>query len=76
METRDLSTAKMGVGSNLILSSESPKNKLILIGLTLREIKWYEFWRWYLIPEFRRQVKQAHEDFRNTFGELVCLDMR
>jgi len=45
-----------------------PKSKIIFIGTSINRIKWYQFWRWHLVKQYKKECEEAKQKFIDTFG--------
>ncbi len=51
-----------------------PKNPLIFIGPTIERIKWWQFWRYHLIKQYKKEMKESREKFLEIFGQPYTPD--
>lgn len=46
----------------------APINVSVLVD-PVKRVRWFEFWRWYLIPGQKRRLKKSIERFKELYGE-------
>ncbi|MBD3405056.1 MAG: hypothetical protein GF411_02835 [Candidatus Lokiarchaeota archaeon] len=51
------------------ISYQGPDNKPKFYGPSIEPIRWWQFWRWYLIPRYHRECKHAYDKFVEDFGQ-------
>lgn len=68
---------------SVVLNDDAPKRKLFfssttgplkgpyLLGKDLITVRWYQFWRWHLIPEAKRRRDAFKEELNQFFGKKV-----
>jgi len=49
--------------------TKGPTNKLIFLGSTIPKPRWWEIWRWYLIPRYNKESREAKKKFLEIFGK-------
>ena len=50
-------------------ASTGPMNAAISLIPKIKPIKWYQFWRWYLIGARKKECKEMQDKFLDLFGE-------
>lgn len=48
-----------------------PMNAPKFYGPSIAPIRWWQFWRWHLIPRYRRECKEALKALVRDFGEPI-----
>ena len=38
------------------------------ISWPINRIKWYQFWRWHLVKQYKKECEEAKQKFIDTFG--------
>jgi len=51
------------------MAEHGPTSAPIIIGPTIDKPRWWQFWRWHLIPRYRRECREAHAKFIEHFGQ-------
>ena len=46
-----------------IVPEKGPVNEPIYIGPTISKPRWWQFWRWHLIKQYRRECQEAQQKF-------------
>ena len=59
--TSCLLTSSLG-GSNVF------EDLVILVSTKIKKPRWYQFWRWHLIPKYRQEIFEAKRLFEFTYG--------
>ncbi len=62
-------TAPAGVYTIIHNSSVVPANEPIIIQPKIAFISWWQFWRWHLVSERKKRVKEYIQKFRNIFDK-------
>lgn len=47
-----------------------PKNSPNFHGPSISKPKWYQFWRWHLLPRYRRELKNTYKELEEDFGPI------
>lgn len=67
-----LSTVKLtdcNSGLFSIIHKKEPSSQPIeIFGSKIKPVKWWEFWRYYLIAKRKKELKVAHNKFISIFG--------
>jgi len=45
--------------------------KPVLIGASVRKPRWWEVWRWYQYPRWRRESREAVKKYRQLFEPMI-----
>lgn len=74
----DCCTAKPGTAAAIPafigVAEKGPQNPPMWIGPSISRIRWWQFWRWYLIPRYRRESRAAWEKFLEVFGQPMSVE--
>ena len=55
-------------------AASGPVNTPEWIGPSFRKPRWYQFWRWHLLPRYRRECREASARFHEFFGYPADVD--
>ncbi len=49
--------------------NKGPRYTPIIIGSKIKPIKWYQIWRYHLIPKYNKEAERCKQLFVDTFGQ-------
>lgn len=62
-------TPFQGISSPLVIGSlKGPEQAAIFINTTIRKPRWWQIWRWHLIPQYKQELVEAKQLLTVTFG--------